>query len=138
MLLKRQALEGIGVPFRREFGSGSEDQDFFRRLGEAGRKFIWCQEAVVYETVPPIRWKRSFMLKKALQRGKNSFKYAPSRASGLAKALVAIPLYTVALPFLLMAGQHLFMKYLIKLSDHIGRLLAVFGFNPGGDVYVTE
>jgi hypothetical protein len=49
-----------------------------------------------------------------------------------------VPLYTIALPFLLIAGQHWFMKYLIKLCDHVGRLLAWLGFNPGGDVYVTE
>jgi succinoglycan biosynthesis protein ExoM len=138
VMLKRRALEGIGVVFRREFGSGSEDQDLFRRLDEAGRRFIWCKEAVVYETVPAIRWRPSFMLRKALQRGKNSFKYAPYRVRGLVKAFVAIPLYSLALPFLWVAGRHHFMKYLIKLFDHTGRVIALFGFNPGGDVYVTE
>src|SRR5438105_4034195 len=63
VLLRRSALEGLGSPFRAEFGSGSEDQDFFRRLGQKGRKFVWCKEAIVYETVPAGRWRRGFMLK---------------------------------------------------------------------------
>jgi succinoglycan biosynthesis protein ExoM len=138
VLISRKALEGIKGPFRSEFGSGSEDQDFFRRLDQAGRKFIWSREAVVYETVPPIRWKRSFMVRKALQRGKNSLKHPSGRWRAVGKACVAIPIYTVALPFLLLGGQHRFMKYLIKLSDHTGRVVALFGFNPGGRVYVTE
>jgi cellulose synthase/poly-beta-1,6-N-acetylglucosamine synthase-like glycosyltransferase len=138
VLLKRKALEAIGLPFRREFGSGSEDQDFFRRLAEAGRKFVWCQEAVVWETVPASRWRRGFMLRRALQRGKNSFKYTSCRWRGLVKAFIAIPLYSLALPFLFLAGQHCFMKYLVKLFDHLGRVLAFFGFSPGGKVYVTE
>jgi len=138
VLLRREALEGLGTPFRVEFGSGSEDQDFFRRLSEQGRRFVWCQEAVAYETVPPVRWQRGFMLRKALLRGKNSLKYKAGRGRDVVKALVAVPLYTIALPFLLIAGQHWFMKYLIKLCDHVGRLLAWLGFNPGGDVYVTE
>jgi succinoglycan biosynthesis protein ExoM len=138
VMFKRRVLNGITPAFRREFGSGSEDQDFFRRLAEAGRRFIWCKEAIVYEKVPAVRWQRSFMLRKALQRGRNSFKYRPCRVRGLMKAFIAIPLYSLALPFLLVAGQHLFMKCLIKISDHIGRVLAFMGFKPRRDVYVTE
>jgi len=36
----------------------------------------------------------------------------------------------MALPVLLLAGQHYFMKYLVRLADHIGRLLASVGLNP--------
>ena len=55
-------------PFNPEFRQG-EDQDFFRRMIDHGHVFIWCNEAVAYEVVPPIRWKRTFMLKRALLRG---------------------------------------------------------------------
>ena len=27
-------------------------------------------------------------------------------------------------------GQHWFMRYCVKLCDHLGRLLAVLGINP--------
>jgi hypothetical protein len=34
------------------------------------------------------------------------------------------------LPILALCGMHLFMRYLIRLCDHVGRLLAVVGLNP--------
>jgi succinoglycan biosynthesis protein ExoM len=61
VLVKRQSMPSGEVPFRPEFRTG-EDQDFFRRMIEQGRVFIWCNEAVAYEVVPAIRWKRTFML----------------------------------------------------------------------------
>jgi len=39
---------------------------------ERGHAFVWCNEAVVYEVVPPVRWRRTFMLRRALLRGKVS------------------------------------------------------------------
>jgi succinoglycan biosynthesis protein ExoM len=45
------------------------------------------------------------------------------------KSLLAAPLYVIALPFLYLAGEHHGLKYLIKLCDHGGRLLAVVGIN---------
>jgi hypothetical protein len=41
--------------------------------------------------------------------------------------LIAVPCYTLALPFLALFGQHLFLRYLIKLLDHGSRLLAYVG-----------
>jgi len=48
----------------------------------------------------------------------------------LAKSLVAVPFYILGLPFLHLGGRHLFMKYLVKLCDHAGGLLALAGLNP--------
>jgi len=136
VLFKSQILADIPGPFRRQFGSGSEDTDFFRRMAERGRVFTWCNEAIVYEFVPPMRWKRSYMLKRALLRGQNQRHLGSF--SGVAKSVVAVPLYMILLPFLLLFGQQLFMKYLIKLFDHTGKLLAVLGFTPLGNKYITE
>lgn len=130
VLLRRDMLVGIDEPFRAQFGTGSEDVDFFRRMTERGRTFVWCEEAAVHEVVPPNRLKRSFMLKRALLRGGNSIKHARGRWLNVAKALVALPLYALALPFLFLAGHHHFMKFMVKLCDHVGRLLALLGLNP--------
>jgi hypothetical protein len=46
------------------------------------------------------------------------------------KSIIAFSLYTAALPFLLLIGHHLFMKYLIKDCDHIGKLIALCGIKP--------
>ena len=129
VLFRRSILAGVDQPFHAEFGSGGEDQDFFRRMIEAGRRFVWCDEAVAYETVPPSRWKRRFLLSRALLRGRNSLRQRKHRARNLLKSIIAVPAYTLALPVLLLIGQHYFMRYLVKLADHTGRLLALAGLN---------
>jgi hypothetical protein len=70
-------------------------------------------------------------MKRALLRGKNSMRHPRGRVRNLAKSLVAVPLYSLSLPFLqVFGGHHYFMKCLIKLGDHVGRLLAAVGLNP--------
>jgi hypothetical protein len=130
VLLRRDILDGIPQVFRPEFGSGGEDVDFFRRMIEKGHTFIWCDEAPAYEVVPPHRWGRGFLLKRALLRGEISSRQRRGRIKNILKSTVAVPLYSVALPFLLLRGEHLFMKYLVRMFDHIGRLLAVVRLNP--------
>jgi glycosyltransferase involved in cell wall biosynthesis len=135
--LKRQLFDGDPAPFRPEFLTG-EDQDFFRRMIDKGHRFVWCDEAVAYETVPPIRWQRTFMLKRALLRGAVSLVHPTARGSAIARSLIAAPAYTAALPFALLLGQGAFMTCLIKLFDHLGRLLALVGIKPIMQSYVTE
>ena len=137
VLLKRGIFANIGEPFRAQFQSG-EDQDFFRRVIERGHVFIWCEEAVAYEVVPPIRWKRSFMLKRALLRGGVSPLHPAFGVRDVLKSIIAVPAYAVALPFALVLGQHRFMTLLIKLCDHLGKLLACLGIRPIKVAYVTE
>ena len=136
VLLKKQVLTVSEQPFRPVFETG-EDQDFFRRMIEAGHVFIWCDEAVAYEVVPPMRWKRTFMLRRALLRGKASLAHPPTGALDIAISAVAIPAYTAALPFALLLGQHRFMRFLVSLFDHLGRLLALLGINLVREPYVT-
>jgi glycosyltransferase involved in cell wall biosynthesis len=138
VLFRKRILDGIGEPFKPEFGSGGEDRNFFMRMMERGHVFAWCDEAVAYEVVPPVRWKRSFMLRRALLRGKMSLNHKSIARGGIIKSVVAVSLYSIALPFLLVLGHHNFMKYLIKLCDHAGRILAFLGFNPITATYVTE
>lgn len=135
VLLRRVVVSALAGPFRREFGNGGEDQDFFKRLMEQGSEFIWCSEAAVYEVVPPERWRRSYLLKRALQRGQSERGLADFR--GVCKSLVAVPLYALVLPFLLLAGQHWFMRYAVRLCDHAGKLAAVMGWKPLGKTYVS-
>lgn len=130
VLLRKEVLEELGVPFRREFATGGEDQDFFHRASKLGRCFVWCDEAIAFEVVPPARWSRSFLLSRAFLRGRNSLRQSGGRAWNIAKSLAAVPLYTLLLPVLLVAGHHWFMKYLVKWGDHAGRLLALLGLNP--------
>lgn len=130
LLFRRGILSRTAQPFRADFGTGGEDNDFFMRLMQQGFIFIWCNEAIVHETVPPCRFTRGYMIKRALLRGRNVLKLPVSRFALLARSAVAVPIYCVALPVLLVVGQHWFMLYCVKLCDHLGRVLAVLGINP--------
>jgi succinoglycan biosynthesis protein ExoM len=130
LLFRRSILSTTEKPFKPEFGTGGEDQDFFRRMGDNGCLFVWCNEAVAFETVPPSRWTRSYMLTRALLRGRNSLKHPSGRTRLIAVSAVAIPVYLTLFPFSVAMGQHISMKLAIRLCDHLGRLLSLFGLNP--------
>jgi succinoglycan biosynthesis protein ExoM len=130
LLFRRSILKGISEPFDPAFGTGGEDQDFFRRMEKRDCVFVWCNEAIVYETVPPARWTRTYMFKRALLRGRNVIKHRGARARLLVTSAIAAPAYSLLLPLTLPLGHHVFLKYAIKLCDHLGRLLASVGINP--------
>jgi len=129
VLFKTDIARDLDTPFRSTFDTAGEDMDFFRRALDSGYWFVWCNEAVAYEVVPSSRCTRSYLLKRALLRGSNFPKHPSHRARNIVKSLIAVPSYTLALPLLTLFGQHVFLKYLIKLLDHVSRLLAFVGLN---------
>lgn len=137
LLFRRDILLGMNPIFLPEFGSGGEDRNFFYRLSKFGYRFVWCDEAPVYERVPATRWKRSFMVRRALLRGKMALLHRRHPAD-LAKSFLALTVYALALPFFLIIEHSLFMKYLIKACDHAGKLLAFANLNPVREKYVTK
>lgn len=137
VLLKRRIFSRDVQPFRPEFLTG-EDQDFFRRMIDRKFVFVWCNEAPAYEVVPQQRWKRSFMLKRALLRGKTAVVHTTFGPRDVVKSIIAIPIYGIVLPFTLVRGQHEFMTILVKIFDHLGKLFALVGLDPVGNQYITE
>lgn len=130
VLFRRGIIEDAAAPFDPKFHNGGEDVDFFLRMTQRGHTFHWCNEAIAYESVPPSRSTRRYMLRRALLRGKNSLKIPERRAAMIGKSLIAVPLYSLALPLTLFLGQHVFMQYCIRFCDHFGRLTALVGLNP--------
>jgi succinoglycan biosynthesis protein ExoM len=128
VLLKRNLFNEVNAPFDPGFGrTGGEDVDFFGRMIREKRLFVWCNEAPAYESVPPQRLKRTYFLRRALLRGVANSKGLSVLDFGVFKSIIAFGLYTPALPVLLLLRHDLFMKYLIKDCDHIGKLLALCG-----------
>jgi succinoglycan biosynthesis protein ExoM len=136
-LLNRSLFKKHELWFNPVFGSGGEDRDFFRRKIEKGHVFVWCNEAPVFETVPPHRWSRTVLLKRALLRGENAINLPGSKRVSVINSAAAIVVYTGCLPLFLVLGHHIFMKYLIREFDHIGKLLAVCGIKVIKEKYVT-
>ena len=138
VLVRQQALRDIEGPFNPQLGSGGEDVDFFRRATDAGRVFIWCEEATAYEVVPVERTRLSFQVKRALMRGRASFTSPAGNVGGIAKSFAAFAVYTTLLPLFLVMGRHMFIRYLISDLDHLGKLLALCRINPIGKKYVVK
>jgi glycosyltransferase involved in cell wall biosynthesis len=136
-LLRKKIIAGEAAPFRPEFRAG-EDQDFFRRKTEEGFAFIWSADAVVFETIPPSRWKRSYILRKAALQGATAALQPNCGVINIMKSIIAVPLYLAISPFVLVMGQHLFMALMVKICDHSGKLLMLMGINPIHEEYVSE
>jgi hypothetical protein len=78
------------------------------------------------------------MIRKALLRGATARLQPSCGILSIALSVIAVPTYAVALPFAMMAGHHKFMTLLVKLFDHLGKLLAILRINPIKTPYVTE
>jgi glycosyltransferase involved in cell wall biosynthesis len=124
VLIWKRIFEEHGY-FDPKYGrSGGGDAVFFGKMIGLGKKFTWCDEAPVYESVPQDRQTRSYYLRRACTRGMTSAWEIPFFSRSTAKSLAAVSLYSAALPFLFVGGQHLFMRYLVKDCDHLSKLLA--------------
>ncbi|MEI9929129.1 MAG: glycosyltransferase [Rhizomicrobium sp.] len=69
--------------------SGGEDSDFFERLRLQGKRFAWCEEAVVHAFVPASRANLRWALARAYNVGNSDMrvflKYRPTRAARIAE-----------------------------------------------------
>ncbi len=135
-LLRRSLFENGEMWFDPAYGSGGEDRDFFRRKIAEGHVFVWSNEAPVFETVPPARWRKRTLIRRALLRGKMAFVSERSRPLSVLKSAIAIVIYTISLPLCILGGYHVFMKYLIKDCDHIGKVAAYLGITLVNEKYV--
>lgn len=133
VLIRRSVFDAIPEPFRREFRVGGEDIDFFRRLSAAGHQFVWCDEAPVYELIPPERCTKKYFLRRAYLQGHLSSRYFDDKdylrkkRTLILKSFAGTIIYTFTLPVTAFFGAHIFMTYLTKDVHHFSRLLALLG-----------
>ena len=133
VLLRRQLFTDGDGWFDPAFGrSGGEDSDFFHRQTGRGGVFIWCDEAVVVEPVPPERWTVAFHVKRLLRAGTTDGELMrsgtlPSKGLVARNAVIfcgcvaAAPLSIVLLP------RHLWMRIAQKLAYCAGVVSAYLG-----------
>jgi hypothetical protein len=77
------------------------------------------------------------MLKRALLRGYTSLAHPTFATRDILTSVVAAPAYALSLPFALVVSQGKFMSILVRLFDHLGRLLGFVGINPVKEPYIT-
>ena len=133
VLLKRRVFDEHNLRFDLKFKTSSSDRAFFKGAIRLGYKFIAVEEAPVYETVPPERWKKSYYIKRSLAHGYNTYCFSikgasPLRQIGTAiRSLIALTLYTLVLPLGMILGPAWYLKLLEKGAHHLSQLLARVG-----------
>jgi succinoglycan biosynthesis protein ExoM len=119
-------------PFDPELGTcGGEDFDLFSRLDAAGRRFVWCAEAVAHEPVPPGRATLAYMCRRACHNGKiygtmlmrNSSRPLLTAANLTARALVQCVLTGGRLAWARLRGHRSAARHALKLADVSGKLV---------------
>ena len=106
LLLDLAQVTRYGLTFDERFGlTGGSDTLFTRQLAAAGGRMVWCDEALVYDGVPPERTTRSWVLRRALRSGntwaRTSLLLAPSWR---ARTLVRVGLLAAGLTRVLVGG----------------------------------
>ncbi len=130
VLLWKRLFEEEGASFDPAYGrSGGGDAVFFKRLMGKGKRFVWSNDGIVYETVPPERYKRVYYVKRAFTRGMTEAWHSPLFGYSTAKSLLALPLYASILPFTYVFCEPVFMRYLVKMCDHLSKLLTHLGIS---------
>lgn len=105
VLLARELLSALPGPFDLSFGNtGGEDTRLFRTLAGGGARFIWCDEAEVFEEVPADRATLKWLMQRSYRVGQTYLRSEWQAAQGAGGALGVVALLVRALVQLLVAG----------------------------------
>jgi succinoglycan biosynthesis protein ExoM len=133
VLIRRELFADGECWFDPSFGrTGGEDTDFFLRQARKGHVFVWCDEAVAHEFVPPERWKASFHLKRYWRSGTSSGEWIRSGKlprRELVTNVLAAGVYATAMVPALLLPKHLSMRVAQKLAYCGGVITAFLGFS---------
>lgn len=135
VLIRTAALEGVEGPFDDRFAlTGGEDTHLFLRLGRAGRRMVWADEAIVHEWVPPSRANARWLLQR-IYRGANTWSQCEREldpggralalrvAKGVARISYGLLLLPLSWPF----GRHAVVRSLWYVSFGAGNLTGLLG-----------
>ena len=133
VMLRRSMMEGEHR-FSTEFArTGGEDSLFFAQAQLHGRKLVWCDEAVVRESVPVQRMTRSWVLHRAFMGGRtyvrleahlggHRWPYAAFALRGLVASMVSV----AAIAWFYVRRDSRYVRHLCRLYGHFGKLAARF------------
>ena len=133
VLLKKGVFDKHHLCFDVKCKTSGSDKEFFREAMQVGCRFIAVEEAPVYEVVPPERQTKSYYLKRSMLQASNEQRYRAPFLHGLSrvlapmKAIAALLVYTLILPFCVFVGSHAVVKYTGKGIYHLSWLLAMLG-----------
>lgn len=130
MLLRSRVFADGDSWFDPQFGrTGGEDTDFFARQFRKGRTFVWCDEAIVHETVTPDRWTTAFYVRRMWRAGTIDGEWIrsgrlPNKTLVLRNIVLFGALAVVATPALL-APKYVWIRVVQKLA-YCGAVVTAF------------
>ena len=133
LMIRRSIFVDGELWFDPRFGrTGGEDSDFFSRQFSQGRFFVWCDEAVASEGVPPERWTLAFHVKRYLRSGTLDGEcMRTGRQSPLlfVKNLVILAICVLLTPVSFALPKHVRVRILQKLAYCGGVVSAYCGMS---------
>ena len=122
-------------PFDPAYGvSGGEDLDLFLRLQARGRRFVWCAEAGVWETVPVSRTELGFQAMRefagaqvytavSVRHADRPFMRAMDiMARGAVQTVLGVGAMAVTGAMIPVAGPQRFVRHLLRTVAGVGKL----------------
>jgi GT2 family glycosyltransferase len=137
-LVQRAVFERLDDPsFDLRFNFlGGGDTDFFARCRDAGMRFHWAADAIITETVPPVRTSPGWLALRGLRIGAINYhvelkaaRTVRTRAKLLAKLLARLPL-SLLRAIRLIAIEHKPIFALHPVAVALGSALALLGIEP--------
>jgi succinoglycan biosynthesis protein ExoM len=137
-LISSSWLRRFDGPFDPEYGlTGGGDNVLLNRLADAGARFVWCDEAAVFEAVAPERLRIGWLLRRWYRGGQGWARQAQATGfksfgafGGLAfvarsagSLAVALALTVLSFPL----GRGRWVGWLLQASTQAGKLTALAG-----------
>jgi succinoglycan biosynthesis protein ExoM len=113
--------------------TGGSDVELFDRMLAAGARFLWCDEALVWETIPPRRHCLGWLSQRAFRGGvgftrlQRQHRRSGAVSRGLPRALLALAVLAPALPVSLLGGRAAAARVWLRICTQIGHLWAFAG-----------
>jgi succinoglycan biosynthesis protein ExoM len=133
VLIKSSALNAEVQHFDPSFGlTGGEDTDFFYRMHLAGRRIVWCEEAMVFEPVAPERLTLRWMWRRGFRGGQTFRRIVVSKYPAYRKPLwfmvkcTQIVIVALALPLLRMTSYRIYVALSVRMAGALGQLSHYF------------
>jgi succinoglycan biosynthesis protein ExoM len=135
-LINAHWLRQIEGPFDPDYGlTGGEDGKLLNLLANRGARLVWCDEAVVTESVEPARLTRRWLLMRAYRGGQDYARHTRSGAYGPVR-LHTVPLFALRAGAQVMVaavlavlvwplGETLSFRWLSRAYSNVGKLTAL-------------
>jgi len=136
VLIRRASLGSPLAEFDITYGlTGGEDTEFFHRMRMTGGRFVWCDEALAYENVPPERLTPRWVRRRGYRSGQSyarivisSFTIRQKLFWFFKKCFHLISTLTVT-PFARILSYSVFLETTVALCRVAGQLSIVLKFD---------